>query len=226
MAIEDEIKIAKLLIQNNLNIEAIGHFNAILIRDPENLEARLFRAGTFITAFNEAERAQNDLDFCIRANYRPAQTAYYHAKILFQEGKYNAAVKEYETACSHITEIELHSAHEVYYFSGLARASAEDYVGSIRDYNLAQEHNPLDCHIWMMRSESQMALNQLDAALIDVERAIELANDDFSKGLAWLKKGEIKRKQENYADACTCFKLAADLGNLLAQSRWEECSEN
>lgn len=225
MSVEDEIKVAKILIEYNQDLEAIGHFNAILIRDPENLEARLFRAGCLIIAFNEPERAQKDLDYCIKANYRPVQTAYYQAKILFQNGKYKEAVEEFEMACSHIDQIELYAVDEVYYFSGLARASAEDYEGSIRDYNHAQSHNALDYRIWLMRAESELVLNRLQAALLDVERAFELAPDNFSKGLTLYTKGEILLKQKDTARACTCFKDAVDKGHLLAKFRWEECPD-
>src|SRR3989338_6063250 len=167
MAIDDEIKVAKLLMKSKQHLEAIGHFNAILIRDPENLEAHLFRAGAFVTGFDEAERAQKDLDFCIQANYRHVQTTYYRAKILFQEGKYREAVREFDKVSPLVAEIELHPADEVYYFSGLARASAEDYEGAIRDYNYAQSYNALDYSISMMRAESELALNHLDAATVN-----------------------------------------------------------
>src|SRR3989338_3059659 len=226
MAIDDEIKVAKLLMKSKQHLEAIGHFNAILIRDPENLEAHLFRAGAFVTGFDEAERAQKDLDFCIQANYRHVQTTYYRAKILFQEGKYREAVREFDKVSPLVAEIELHPADEVYYFSGLARASAEDYEGAIRDYNYAQSYNALDYRISMMRAESELALNHLDAALVDAERAIELASDTFSTGLVLLTKGEILLKKQDAAQACSCFKEALDKGNALAKSRWEECPDN
>ncbi len=141
---------------------------------------------------NNIEAALCDYNIAIEHNYKYADVYDSRAKCYFDMDSIPLAIESYTEA------IKLDNKYALaYYNRAHARQKLMDYIGSIDDYKKAIENNIDNIgFVYNEISFSQMNLNDLQNALISVNKAIELDPDYASEYI--INKAKIEYLQNNF----------------------------
>jgi len=88
----------------------------------------------------------------------------------------------------------------LYFSRGMFSANPVDIDGSIRAYSRALELDPLDAMTWLMRCQSRMQTDDLEAAERDASKALDLEPEWAS---AWLMRSDCRRARGDEPGACS-----------------------
>ncbi len=120
---------------------------------------------------------------------------------LYDNGKYEAALKEYSRALEKIPDVD-----ELFYNRGLCYYALEKYEHAVVEYTKAIEITPNDIDFLFARAMAHTALEYLDLALDDISQVLKLDNKHDK---ARLLQANIYLDQDNISIALEEFvKLA------------------
>ena len=133
----------------------------------------------------------------------------------YRQQKYPQAIAQYQQVIQRD-----HHDYRGYYNRGLAHFDLEDYQSAIADYNLALKSSQLinteqKSLIYNDLALSYMTLKNYDRAVVNFDRAIALASDNYN---AYFNRGCAYHRQKNYLAAIDDFTQVVQLEPNLTQA--------
>lgn len=106
---------------------------------------------------------------------------------------------------------------------GTARALRRELQGAVDDFTVAIEVEPRYADSWKRRGQANSALGNLEAALLDLQKAVELLpmwgqETSASRAECALERGMIYQKQRDYRRGCKELREAVKLDASNAQA--------
>ncbi len=202
--------------------KALKDYNRAISIDPDYSQA-YYNRGRVFSDTREFQKAIDDYSKAITLN--PVYTKAYHNRgyTLYAMGKYEEAIADYAKALEYAKEQnDLESAEMTYNNRGRTYFKKCKYKMAIDDYSSAIELNQNNAEAFTNRGVSFELIGNLDQAIADHNRAIELSEEiergsdlhaicHVNRGNTWVKKSAFKK-------AITDYNKAVDLGANLAQA--------
>lgn len=144
------------------------------------------------------------------------------ASALFNLGKYDMALKEYNRAIELFPQDEINrpGLASLYLERGDTHYTLEDFEHAIADFDKSIELNPENAIAYVYRGDARDNAGLINEAIADYTKAIEL-NPNYAD--AYYNRGVTNKNSEKKDAACADFKKAAELGSEEAKTQLSDC---
>eukprot|EP00128_Syssomonas_multiformis_P013713 Colp12_sorted_trinity150504_noHs@28745 len=177
---------------------ALDEYNRAVDTEPNNYMVRYKRA-TVLLALRRTKQAVQDLDAVVNLKPDFNQAWLQRGKLLLQVGRFDAAEHDYRHVLSISSEnaqakeglSQVHRCRELIDMGKAAQGVAQ-FHEAIEHYRAAGEIAPMFDDLRLWRADCYLAINDVDSALADIERAAKLQSDP-TKALFHLSKLHYER---------------------------------
>jgi tetratricopeptide (TPR) repeat protein len=215
--------LAQLFVKYNQGEEALKEYLLLIKKNPQKPEY-YYWAGKLFSERNRGDLAENYLRKAAELSPRDAKIHYELGVMLYRSKKPRDAKTELETAL----KLQGDNA-QAYFYLGKIQKDGKEYVGAAASFEKAARDAHFKIRALVERGGCYMALDALEKAVPDLERAVsaitdEAANDSlyarYFLSICYEKKRDIDKAIAQWEKIYTQKKNFRDVGEKL--SRYQE----
>lgn len=176
-----------------------------LAQQPDTAEEYL-RRGNANLRRGDLTGAVANYDKSLEINPQSAEAHFKRGQVRRTLGDLDGAIEDYESAVAIDEKLVIsRDVADAYYKRGFLKANGLELDNAISDFTLAIRFNPKDPNNFIKRGESHLVLQDLDQAIADFDRVIELGAETSVLAIAYVDRGYSRMLQGKAKEARADF---------------------